>query len=165
MSALILLGRITGAHGIRGAVKIKSFTQNPADIASYGPLTTGDGRAIEIARLKPARDEFIADLKDVRDRNAAETMKGVELFIAREKLPAPKESEFYLSDLIGKNVLSDGVILGTVASIENYGAGDLMELANGELLPVAFIGAVGETITVSLPIGYLDPASHEDQHH
>jgi 16S rRNA processing protein RimM len=162
---LILLGRITGAHGIRGAVKIKSFTQNPADISKYGPLTTGDGRAIEIARLKPAKDEFIADLKDVRDRNAAEALKGTDLFIAREKLPTPKESEFYLSDLIGKNVLSEGVMLGAVASIENYGAGDLMELTNGELVPVAFIQTVGDAIAVSLPIGYLDPASHEDQHH
>jgi 16S rRNA processing protein RimM len=165
MSTLILLGRITGAHGIRGAVKLKSFTQNPADISKYGPLVTGDGRTIEIARLKPAKDEFIADLKDVRDRNAAEALKGVELLIAREKLPAPRESEFYLSDLIGKNVLSDGVTLGTVASIENYGAGDLMELSNGELVPVAFVQTVGEAIAVSLPPGYLDPASHEDQHH
>jgi 16S rRNA processing protein RimM len=163
--ALILLGRITGAHGIRGAVKIKSFTQNPADISKYGPLVTGDGRAIEIARLKPANDEFIADLKDIRDRNAAEALKGVELFTAREKLPPPRESEFYLSDLIGKNVLSDGLTLGTVASIENYGAGDLMELTNGELVPVAFVQTVGDAIAVSLPAGYLDPASHEDQHH
>jgi 16S rRNA processing protein RimM len=163
--ALILLGRITGAHGIRGAVKIKSFTARPSDIASYGPLVTGDGRAIEIARLKPANDEFIADLKDIRDRNAAEALKGAELFTAREKLPPPKESEFYLSDLIGRNVLNAGVTLGTVASIENYGAGDLMELTNGELLPVAFIKTVGEEIAVSLPPGYLDPASHEDQHH
>lgn len=162
---LILLGRITDAHGIRGAVKIKSFTAKPADIASYGPLVTGDGRAIEIARLKPAKDEFIADLKEVRDRNAAEALKGVELFIAREKLPAPKESEFYLSDLIGKNVLSDSVILGTVTSIENYGAGDLMELTSGELVPVAFVQNAGDVITVSLPSGYLEPASHEDQHH
>jgi 16S rRNA processing protein RimM len=163
--ALILLGRITGAHGIRGAVKIKSFTQNPADISKYGPLTTGDGRAIEIARLKPANEEFIADLKDVRDRNAAESLKGAKLFIEREKLPALKESEFYLSDLIGKTVLNDGVVLGTVTSIENYGAGGLMELASGELLPVAFIKTVGEVIAVSLPPGYLEPASHEDQHH
>jgi len=162
---LILLGRITGAHGIRGAVKLKSFTAKPADIASYGPLVTGDDRIIEIARLKPAKDEFIADLKDVRDRNAAEALKGVELFIAREKLPAPKESEFYLSDLIGKTVVSDGATLGTVSSIENYGAGDLMELTNGELVPVAFVQAAGDVITVSLPAGYLDPASYEDQHH
>lgn len=162
---LILLGRITGAHGIRGAVKLKSFAARPADIASYGPLITGDGRAIEITRLKPARDEFIADLKDVRDRNAAEALNGVELFIAREKLPALKGKEIYLADLIGKTVVNDGVTLGVVNSIENYGAGDLMELANGELLPVAFVSAVGETISVSLPPGYLDPASREDEHH
>lgn len=163
--SLILLGRITDAHGIRGAVKLTSFAARPADIASYGPLVTGDGRVIEIARLKPAKDEFIADLKGVRDRNAAEALKGVDLFIARAKLPAPKDGEFYLSDLIGKNVLSEGVVLGTVASIENYGAGDLMELTTGELVPVMFIDNVGTAIAVKLPPGYLEPATHEDQHH
>lgn len=165
MSVLILLGRITGAHGIRGAVKLKSFAQNPSDISGYGPLVTGDGRAFEIARLKPAGDEFIADLEGVRDRNAAEALKGVELFIAREKLPQPKDGEVYLADLIGKPVFADGVELGKVASIENYGAGDLMELENGELLPVAFVAQAAEVITVSLPPGYLDPASREDKHH
>jgi 16S rRNA processing protein RimM len=104
-------------------------------------------------------------LKDVRDRNRAETLKGVDLFVAREKLPAPKGDEFYLSDLIGKSVMSDGASIGTVASIENYGAGDLMELADGALVPVRFVETVTDVITVALPPGYLDPATHEDQHH
>jgi 16S rRNA processing protein RimM len=163
--SLILLGRITGAHGIRGAVKLKSFAAKPADIASYGPLATADGRTVEILKLKPANDEFIADLKDVRDRSAAEALKGVELFIARDKLPVVKDKEFYLADLIGKDVVHDNAPMGKVASIENYGAGDLMELANGGLVPVAFIENLGDVITVLLPPGYLDPATHEDQHH
>ena len=166
MSAnLILLGHITGAHGIRGAVKIKSFTSDPKDIASYGPLQASGGRAIEILRLKPAKDEFIADLKDVKDRNAAEALSGTDLFIAREKLPPLKPGEFYLNDLIGKDVVGDGTRLGKVASIENYGAGDLMELDNGELIPVAFISAAGDNIAVTLPPSYLEPATREDQHH
>jgi 16S rRNA processing protein RimM len=146
-------------------VKLKSFTARPADIASYGPLVTHGGRVIEIAKLKPANDEFIADLKDVRDRNAAEALKGVELFIARERLPSAKGNEFYLADLIGKIVVNEGAALGEVASIENYGAGDLMELSSGEMVPAAFISTVADVITVSLPSGYLDPASREDQHH
>lgn len=165
MSNLILLGRITGAHGIRGAVKLQSYTAVPAAIAGYGPLATRDGREIEIARLKPAGDEFIADLKNIRDRNAAEALKGLELFIARDRLPAPKGNEIYLWDLIGKEVVSDGTSLGKVTAIENYGAGDLMELANGELVPAAFIETVGDAVTVALPAGFLDPASREDQHH
>jgi 16S rRNA processing protein RimM len=165
VSALILLGRITGAHGIRGAVKLKSYTATPLDISRYGPLVTHNGRAIEIARLKPAKDELIADLKGVHDRDSAEALKGAELFIARDKLPALQGKEIYLADLIGKSVECEGAQLGTVTSIENYGAGDLMELADGRLVPVVFIRAVGEAITVLLPAGFLDPASREDQHH
>ena len=86
MTTSILIGRILGAHGIRGAVKLKSFAANPADIATYKPLTAGDGRVFQIVHLKPARDEFIADLKEVRDRNAAEALKGTDLFIARDHL-------------------------------------------------------------------------------
>ncbi len=165
MSNLILLGRITGAHGIRGAVKIKSFTSDAKAIASYGPLQTGDGRVIDILRIKPAKDEFIADLKDVKDRNAAEALSGTDLFIAREKLPPAQPGEFYLHDLIGKDVLADGAALGKVASIENYGAGDLMELDNGELIPVSFITRAADAVTVDLPPAYFEPATREDQHH
>ncbi len=153
----ILIGRITGAHGIRGAVKIRSFAASPADIATYGPLGTADGRSLEITQMKPAKDEFIADLKGVRDRNAAEALKGVDLFVARERLPPVKEGEVYLADLVGKTVTANGTTIGTVAGIQNYGAGDLLELESGELIPVAFITAVHDTIAVGLPAGYLDP--------
>lgn len=165
MTNPILIGRITGAHGIRGAVKIVSFAATPSDIATYKPLHTAAGQAIEILRLKPARDDFIADLKDVRDRNAAEALSGTELFVAREHLPPPQEGEFYLSDLTGKTVFTGATELGPVTGIQNYGAGDLIELGNGTLIPVAFITAVTETVTVDLPDGFLDAATHEDQHH
>ena len=165
MSNLILIGRITGAHGIRGAVKIKSLTANPADIGKYGPLQTQSGSVIEISALKPANDEFIADLKNVKDRNAAEALKGTDLFLSRDSLPKPKAGEFYLHDLVGKQVLAEGRTLGTVSSIENYGAGDLMELDNGELIPVVFIAETTDVVSVALPPAYLDPASKEDKHH
>ncbi len=154
----ILIGRITGAHGIRGAVKLTSFAAIPADIASYGPLGASHGGVIEILRLKPAKDEFIADLKGVTDRNAAEALKGTELFVVRERLPVPESEEFYLADLIGKDVLADGKILGRVAGIQNFGAGELLELATGALLPVVFVTGVAETIAVDLPQGFLDEA-------
>jgi 16S rRNA processing protein RimM len=165
MSNLILIGRITGAHGIRGAVKIKSLAANPADIAKYGPLQTPSGSTLEILRMKLANDEFIADLKDIKDRNAAEALKGTDLFISRESLPKPEAGEFYLHDLVGKQVLTEGKTLGTVTSIENYGAGDLIELDNGELIPVVFITETTDVISVELPPAYLDPASKEDKHH
>jgi 16S rRNA processing protein RimM len=164
-NAHILIGRITGAHGIRGAVKLKSFATMPSDIAAYGPLLTGDGRQIEILRLKPAKDEFIADLKDVCDRNAAEALQGTDLFVARARLPSPKPDEFYLADLIGKAAIADGTRIGLVTGIQNFGAGDLLELDNGTLLPVAFVSNLSEDVTLALPQGFLDEATHADQHH
>src|SRR5262245_48222364 len=98
---LILIGRITGAHGIRGEVKLQSFTDDPPNIARYGPLVTGTGAAIEILRLHRQRSGFIAALKGVGDRNAAEALKGSELFIARERFPLLADNEIYVHDLVG----------------------------------------------------------------
>jgi 16S rRNA processing protein RimM len=164
---LILLGVITGAHGIRGEVKLRSFASDPKAIASYGPLQTKSGDKIEIARLKPQQDHFIAALKGVTDRNRAEALRGEELFIPRENLPPTDESEIYVADLIGKPVvLVDGQKLGTVVSIENYGAGDLLNVeADGRkdtvLIPLSddFVSIEDDKVTADLPEGYLDEAS------
>ena len=163
MTAPILIGRILGAHGIRGAVKLKSFAAEPAAIARYKPLTTADGRVIEILRVKPAADAFIADLKDVRDRNQAEALAGTDLYVAREALPAPADGEIYLADLVGKPVHAGEKALGSVAGIQNYGAGDLLELDSGELIPVAFVAAAGDVVSVDLPEGFLDPADENQR--
>lgn len=163
MTAPILIGRILGAHGIRGAVKLKSFAAEPAAIARYKPLTTPDGRVIEILRVKPAADAFIADLKDVRDRNQAEALAGTDLYVAREALPATAEGEIYLADLVGKPVHAAEKALGTVAGIQNYGAGDLLELDSGELIPVAFVTSAGDVVSVDLPEGFLDPADESQR--
>lgn len=163
MTTPILIGRILGAHGIRGAVKLKSFAAVPADIATYKPLAAADGRGFEILRLKPARDEFIADLKDVRDRNAAEALAGTDLFVDRQHLPAPAEGEFYLADLVGKVVTAAGQPIGSITGIQNFGAGDLLELDTGELIPVAFISTAGEAVTADLPEGFLDAADESQR--
>ena len=148
---------ILGAHGIRGDVKIKSFTAIPSAFATYGPLTTSDGRIFEIAKSKPAPDHFICTLKTVTDRNQAEALKGTELLVSRDKLPPLQEGEFYLSDLKDKNLVADGKTLGSIVGFQNYGAGDLMELESGLLIPVSFITAVDVGVNVELPEGYLDP--------
>ncbi len=125
----VLAGVITGAHGIKGEVKLRSFTADPAAIATYGPLRTSRGESLEIERLKPQKDGFIAVLKNVRDRNKAETLKGAELFLARAQLPEPEEDEVYINDLIGVTALSPaGVKFGTVIAVPNFGAGDLLEI-------------------------------------
>ena len=168
----VLVGVIVGAHGIKGEVKLKSFTSEPSNIGRYGPLHTSSGQTFEIARLKPAKDGFIAGLKGVADRNAAEALKGVELFVAREKLPKLREREAYAHDLIGLEVvLENGRPLGKLVAMPNYGAGDLLEVAvDGSsetvLIPFSKAFVPGDDFTngkiiVNLPEGYLDAGEPE----
>ena len=162
---MVLVGAITGAHGIRGEVKLKSFTADPAAIASYSPLETAAGARIEIARVRPNKDGFIAVLKGVTDRNAAEALRGTELFVPRERLPEPDEDEVYVHDLIGLPVhLADGSPLGEIVDVADYGAGDLIDVKvegrkDTVLIPFAsqyVLDANGEKVVVDLPEGYLD---------
>jgi len=128
----VLLGRIGAAHGIRGEVRIQSFCADPLDIAGYGPLATDrDGLTLEIAKARMAGDMVVASFQGVSDRNAAEALTGVSLFIARERLPpADDEDDFYYADLIGLAVRDpDGREIGRVRSIEDFGAGDIVEIA------------------------------------
>lgn len=160
----VLVGRILGAHGIRGEVKLASFTAEPAAIATYSPFDTARGARIEIVRLRASKDGFIAVLKGVSDRTAAEALKGIELFIDRDRLPPPAEGEVYHVDLIGRPVaLADGASLGEVAGIENYGAGDLLDVriegrADSVLIPLSsrFVTLEADRIVAHLPDGYLD---------
>jgi 16S rRNA processing protein RimM len=125
----VLAGVITAAHGIKGEVKLKSFTADPAGIAAYGPLLTSRGESVEIEKLKRQKDGFIAVLKGVGDRNKAETLKGVELFLERRQLPKPENDEVYIHDLIGIAAVSrSGEKFGTVVAVPNFGAGDLLEI-------------------------------------
>jgi 16S rRNA processing protein RimM len=115
---------------VRGEVRLWSFTAEPAAVAGYGPFETADGRAIEIEALRPAKDFFVARLKGVADRDAAEKLRNVELFVPRERLPATAEAdEFYHADLIGLAVVdAAGAALGSVVAVHNFGAGDLIEV-------------------------------------
>lgn len=128
----VLLGRITGAHGLRGEVKIAAFTGEPADIAAYGPLTSGDGaRKFEISAVRSMKGgSVIAQVAGVSDRDAAEALRGADLYVARSALPPTEdEDEFYHSDLIGLDAVApDGAAIGTVLAVHNFGAGDLLEI-------------------------------------
>ncbi len=121
---------IAGAHGVRGDVRIKSFTADPEGLAAYGPLTdkTG-GREFRIKILGLARGLLRAHIKGVDDRNAAEALAGVELYIERGRLPETEDDEFYHSDLIGlKATLEDGTDYGVVRTLHDFGAGDVIEI-------------------------------------
>ena len=116
---LILLGVIGAAHGIKGEVRIKAFTGDPLAIADYGPLTDDKGRRFEIAEVRPAKEVVVARIKGITSREAAESLNGVNLFVARDQIPAPEdEDEFLQADLIGCAVVGpDGVVLGTVTTV------------------------------------------------
>jgi len=131
---LICLGQIGAPHGVRGEVRLRSFTSEPAAIAGYGPLQTEDGRVIAIESLRPAKDHFVARLAGIGDRNAAEQLTNVRLYVPRNRLPEPDEpGEFYHADLVGLAVVDRaGARLGTVIAIHNFGAGDLIEVRADE---------------------------------
>jgi 16S rRNA processing protein RimM len=125
----ILLGRILGAHGLKGEVKIKSFTANPLDVASYGPVSVPDGRRFKLEKARMQGDIVIAGIKGVADRNVAETLKGLELTVGRDDLPKADEGEFYQADLIGLPVVDEaGKDVGEVVGFQTFGAGDLIEI-------------------------------------
>jgi len=126
----VLLGRVVGAHGIRGDVLIRSHTGEPEAIARYGALTDAEGRRgykVKVVRVTPKG--VIARFEGVVDRTAAEQLKGLELYAERRRLPPTAEREFYHADLIGLAVVDvEGHALGEVASVQNFGAGDLIEI-------------------------------------
>ncbi len=140
--ARVCLGQIGAPHGVRGEVRLRSFTAEPEAIAGYGPLQAEDGSLVEIESLRPAKDYFVATLAGVRDRNAAERLTNVKLYVPRERLPKLEETdEFYHADLIGLTAFDRaGKKLGSVVAVHNFGAGDLIEVRadEGETELIAF---------------------------
>jgi 16S rRNA processing protein RimM len=131
---LVCLGQIGAAHGVRGEVRLRSFTADPAAINDYGPLQTDDGRIIEIKSLRPAKDHFVVTLAGVADRDAAERLTNVKLYVPRDRLPpTTAPDEYYHADLIGLAAVDRaGKPIGTVVAVHNFGAGDLIELKRPE---------------------------------
>lgn len=130
-SQQLLMGRIGAAHGIKGEVRIQSFTEDPLALAGYGPLATSKpGLTVEILGARLAGNVLVCRLGNVPDRSAAEKLNGVELFVDRDRLPpADDPDDFYHADLIGLEArLTDGTALGKVTAIPNFGAGDLIEV-------------------------------------
>jgi 16S rRNA processing protein RimM len=128
----ICVARIGAAHGVRGEVKLWSFTEEPAAVANYGPLETQDGtRCFEIETMRAAKDHFVVRIAGVNDRDAAEKLRNIELYIPRARLPKIEEVDtFYHADLVGLDAVTpDGARVGTVHALHNFGAGDIIEIA------------------------------------
>ena len=129
-SRLIPLGHISGPHGIKGEVLIKTYTEQPENIVCYGPLSDERGEgSISLELIRVTSKGVIARVEGVQDRNGAEALKGRKLCVPRDRLPEPEEDEWYYSDLVGLSVLApDGTKIGKLVAMHDFGAGDVMEL-------------------------------------
>jgi 16S rRNA processing protein RimM len=159
----VCVGIVTGAHGVRGAVRLKSFTAEPADVAHYGSLQDESGeRQFELRIIGRAKGVLIATVAGVGDRDEAEALRGLRLYLPRAALPPPAEDEYYHADLIGLSaLLGDGSVIGQVRAVHDFGAGDMLEISRpkGPPLMVPFTKAVVPLIDLAAGRLILDPPS------
>jgi 16S rRNA processing protein RimM len=152
---------------VRGAVRIKSFTAEPKDVGRYGPVEDEGGRRkFELRFLGVAKGVVLANLSGIADRDEAEALRGMRLYLPREALPPPAEDEYYHADLIGlAAVLGDGTSVGTVQAVHDFGAGDCLEIARPERQPlmvpftraaVPVVDIAGSRVVLDPPVGLLD---------
>ncbi len=173
----IFVGEVTGAHGIRGDVLVRTYTEKPEAIASYGPLSDETGQRSFTLRVVRVTDKgIVARVAGINDRNGAEPLRGTKLYIERSKLPETSGAEFYHADLIGlRAIAADGSVLGKIVSVQNFGAGDLLELkpqdgSETEFIPfedrfVPSVDLESETIVINRPFEAADddaPPPDED---
>ena len=168
----ICVAVVTGAHGVRGAVRLKAFTAEPKDIVRYGPLQDESGeRQYKLRLTGSAKGVLIGKLAGIEDRDRAEALRGLRLYVPYSALPAPGEDEFYHADLIGlEAVLPDDTTLGRVRAVHDFGAGDTLEIdrPQGQPVVVPFTRAVvpvvdiaGGRLVIDPPPGLLTPVEAE----
>ena len=158
----VLLGVVAAPHGIRGLVRIKSFTEDPMSLGAYGPLSDESGRKeYRVEPLSAARGAVLARIEGVADRTAAEALRGLRLYVERSALPETGEREWYEADLIGLAAVgTDGRDWGRVIAFHDFGAGSMMEVSGGAMLPftdavVPEIDVPGGKVVVDPPAGLL----------
>jgi 16S rRNA processing protein RimM len=151
--ARVCLGAVAGAHGVRGALRVKSFTAEPDDIAAYGPVTDETGsREFTLRIVGHARGDLVIKVDGINDRSAAEALKGTRFYVARAALPEPEADEFYHADLIGLAAEDEaGAALGTVRAVHDHGAGALIEIRSqdGAELLVPFTKAAVPVVDIA----------------
>ena len=142
MTRDVLLAAVLGAHGLKGEVRVKTFTETPDRLGAYGPLHAADGRVFTPVMVRAVRDgEAVAGFAEVADRSAAEALKGTELFVARDALPEAAGEEYYHADLVGLDAEDDlGRRIGKVTAIRNFGASDVLAILrdDGDEVLIAF---------------------------
>lgn len=158
----VAMAVIGAAHGIKGEVRVKSFTADPLALGDYGALHAADGRRFEVQAIRPADTVVIVRFKGIADRNAAEALAGTELFVDRSALPPEDEDEFYHADLAGLTVRDEtGATVGKVTAVQNFGGGDLLDIVHqgrrGVLIP--FTRAAVPTVDVASGFVTIDTAA------
>jgi 16S rRNA processing protein RimM len=172
-SPRILIGVIGAPHGVRGEVRFKPFTEEPLALKSYGPLESEDGRkTFKVITARVQGDMVVAKFDGIADRDQAAILTNIRLFVPRERLPPADDGEFYHADLVGLRAEDEnGAVVGTVLSVDNFGAGDLLEIARDGLESVHvpftddFVPVVdikGGRVVIS-PRGLLDPGENNDE--
>ena len=156
------MAQIGAPHGVRGEVRLWSFTADPMALRDYGALESEDGaQRFEIETLRPAKDHLVARLRGITDRNAAEQLTNTKLFVPRSRLPAPEADEFYHADLIALPVFdTKDQQLGTVTAVLNFGAGDLLEVQpadGGATVLLTFTQAVVPVVDIAARRIVVDP--------
>ena len=170
---MVVIGVITSPHGVRGQFKVKAFTSVAADVTAYGPVQLPDGRSLTLKRVGQAKGLVICRADEVSSREQAEALRGLEISVSRDQLPAAAEDELYQADLIGLLALTpDGVEIGQIIGFHNFGAGELVEIkpadATSFFTPFGaphLIGVdqVAGHITLSIPAGLLDDGADDDE--
>ncbi len=138
---MVLVARVTAAHGIKGLVKVQSFTATPSDFVNYAPLFDDNGNTVEIKVSGEAKGQFLVQLAGVTTRNDAEVCKGMNIYANRDNLGDLEDGEFFMNDLIDMDIADvDGNVYGTVNKVLNYGSCDLLEVKSNQgktfLVPV-----------------------------
>lgn len=156
--ATILLATVGAPHGVRGAVKLTVYAEDPLGLRRYNPLQTADGTRFKLLGIKPIGKALVAELEGIGDRNAAERLRGTELYVPRRRLPRPDEDEFYHVDLIGLEARTvSGEPLGRVLAVNDYGAGDILEIAGERTVLVPFTRAIVPEVDIAAGILVVDP--------
>ena len=138
------MATVGAPHGVRGGVKLTVFAEDPLTLRRYNPFETGEGGRLKLVRLKPIGKALVGEFEGVADRNAAEALRGTELYVPRQRLPRPDDDEYYHVDLIGLAARTvAGEPLGHVRAVNDYGAGDILEIAGeGGTVLVPFTRAI-----------------------
>ena len=130
-SKLILVGQVAGGFGVKGEVRVTAYTAEPMALLAYGPLLRADGSVgLTLTSARPEKSGVVGRAKEIATKEQADALRGLKLHIPRDRLPEPEEDEFYLTDLVGLQARGpDGLVLGAVKSVQNFGADDMLEIA------------------------------------